>query len=376
MMNENQENQESEIDAVLSPISSPPHEDHHPPYFNNDLQNEESTISADETEDQKATGKGKLQESELKYMFSKVEEKGKRPMSESYELKPINKPTFSNLEQGGTSENESMKEDEYDYDLDLAILKSIYHYFFNHGVIPYPYSENFIDYIEASISNLKFHGQELVTKILALEHQFFSIMEMTAEAGHYPDKIHPVFCEIFYLSMGLWGYPRDYYPVDNVDVITRNKEQENEESFNQFLDDENRKQEKLQAVKKGKRPMSELYEFQHIVPAFSNPGLEAGTSENVEEDYDYDQDLAILKSMYQYCFNHGGKIPYPISRELINYIEALVPNLKVRGQELETKIVMLENNFLAVMTMAGGFDPDKIHPVYREFFYLSMGLWG
>uniref|UniRef100_M1E154 Uncharacterized protein n=1 Tax=Solanum tuberosum TaxID=4113 RepID=M1E154_SOLTU len=365
MMNEKQENQESEIDAVVSPISSPPYEDYHPSHFNNDLQNEESTISADKTENQ---------ESELKYMFSKVEERGKRPMSESYELKPINKPTFSNLEQGGTSENESMKEDEYDYDLDLAILKSIYHYFFNHGVIPYPYSENFINYIEASISNLKFHGQELVTKILALEHQFFSIMEITA--GHYPDIIHPVFREIFYLSMGLWGYSGDYYPVDNVDVITRNKERDNEESFNQFLDEENRKQEKLQALKKGKRPMSELYEFQHIVPTFSNPGLEAGTSENVEEDYDYDQDLAILKSMYQYCFNHGGKIPYPISRELINYIEALVPNLKVRGQELETKIVMLESDFLVVMTMAGGFDPDKSHLVYHEIFYLSMGLWG
>uniref|UniRef100_M1DU81 Uncharacterized protein n=1 Tax=Solanum tuberosum TaxID=4113 RepID=M1DU81_SOLTU len=377
MMNEKQENQESEIDAVLSPIFPPPHEDHHPSHFNNDLQNEESTISADETEDQKVTGKGKLQESELKYMFSKVEEKGKRSISESYELKPINKPTFPNLEQGGPSENESKKEDEYDYDLDLAILKSIYRYFFNHGVIPYPYSENFIDYIEASIPNLKFHGQKLVTKIVALEHQFFSIMEMTAEAGHYPDKIHPVFCEIFYLSMGLWGYPHDYYLVDNVNVITRNKERENEESFNQFLDEETRKQVKLQAVKKGKRPMSELYEIQHIVPAFSNPGLGAGASENVEEEaYDYDQDLAILKSMYQYCFNHGGKIPYPISRELINYIEALVPNLKVRGQELETKIVMLENNFLAVMTMAGGFDPDKIHPVYSEIFYLSMGLWG
>ncbi|KAH0711703.1 hypothetical protein KY290_007342 [Solanum tuberosum] len=164
-------------------------------------------------------------------------------MSESYELKPINKPTFSNLEQGGTSENESKKEDEYDYDHDLAILKSIYYYFFNHGVIPYPYSENFIDYIEASIPNLKFYGQKLVTKIVALEHQFFSIMEMTARAGHYPDIIHPVFREIFYLSMGLWGYPRDYYPVDNVDVITRNKERENEESFNQFLDEENIKQE-------------------------------------------------------------------------------------------------------------------------------------
>ena len=118
MMNEKQENQESEID----PNSTHPHEDHHPSHFNNDLQNEESTISADETEDQKSRGEGELQESELKYMLSKVEEKGKRPMSESYELKSINKPIFSNLERGGTSENESMKEDEYDYDQDLAIL--------------------------------------------------------------------------------------------------------------------------------------------------------------------------------------------------------------------------------------------------------------
>ncbi|KAG5597749.1 hypothetical protein H5410_038981 [Solanum commersonii] len=29
-------------------------------------------------------------------------------------------------------------------------------------------------------------------------------MEMIASAGHYPDIIHPVFCEIFYFSMGLW----------------------------------------------------------------------------------------------------------------------------------------------------------------------------
>ncbi|WMV37321.1 hypothetical protein MTR67_030706 [Solanum verrucosum] len=84
-------------------------------------------------------------------------------MSESYELKPINKPIFSNLEQGGTSENEVNKEVEYDYDHCLAILKSIYHYFFNHGVISYPYSKDFIDYVDASIPNLKFHGKELVT---------------------------------------------------------------------------------------------------------------------------------------------------------------------------------------------------------------------
>ncbi|KAG5605982.1 hypothetical protein H5410_027474 [Solanum commersonii] len=122
-------------------------------------------------------------------------------MSESYEMQHINKPTFSNLEQGGTSENELKKEDEHVYHHHLAILKSIYHYLFNHGVIPYPYSENFIDYIKASVPNLKFHGKELVTKIVALEHQFFSIVEMTT--GYDPNIINPIHREIFNLSMSL-----------------------------------------------------------------------------------------------------------------------------------------------------------------------------
>ncbi|KAG5595332.1 hypothetical protein H5410_036564 [Solanum commersonii] len=59
-------------------------------------------------------------------------------MPESYDLKPINKLKFSKLEQRGTSETDWKKEDRYGYDNDLAILKFIYHYFFNHGVIPYP----------------------------------------------------------------------------------------------------------------------------------------------------------------------------------------------------------------------------------------------
>ncbi|KAK6785526.1 hypothetical protein RDI58_018981 [Solanum bulbocastanum] len=111
-------------------------------------------------------------------------------MFESYEMQPINKTTFSNFEQGGTFENELMKEDEYDYNHDLAILKSIYHYLFNHGVTPNPYLENFIDYIEASIPNMKFHGRKLVTKIVALEHQLFSIMEMTAVRLLFSDHLN------------------------------------------------------------------------------------------------------------------------------------------------------------------------------------------
>ncbi|WMV37320.1 hypothetical protein MTR67_030705 [Solanum verrucosum] len=82
-------------------------------------------------------------------------------------------------------------------------LPSIYHYFFNHGVIPYPnYSENFINYIEASIPNLKFRGQALKTKIILLERCFLTILK---NAGYDPNIIHPIHCEIFDLSMGLWG---------------------------------------------------------------------------------------------------------------------------------------------------------------------------
>ncbi|WMV37262.1 hypothetical protein MTR67_030647 [Solanum verrucosum] len=124
-------------------------------------------------------------------------------MPEFYELNPINKPTFSNLIQGGTSEIKLKREDNYDYYQDIAILKYIYHYFFNHGVIPYPnYSENFINYIEASIPNLKFHGQALKTKIILLKRRFLFILRIV---GYDPNIINPIHREIFDLSMGLWG---------------------------------------------------------------------------------------------------------------------------------------------------------------------------
>ncbi|KAG5595310.1 hypothetical protein H5410_036542 [Solanum commersonii] len=144
IMSEMLPSEQNEEFVVWSPISSPPHD-----HFNNDLENKESIISeyandkvVEEIEEQKATEKGKL------------------PTFELYELKyNINKPSSSNLIQGGTSEIKLKKEDNYDYYQDVAILKSIYHYFFNHGVISYPnYSENFINYFEASIPNLKFRG--------------------------------------------------------------------------------------------------------------------------------------------------------------------------------------------------------------------------
>ncbi|KAK6785538.1 hypothetical protein RDI58_018993 [Solanum bulbocastanum] len=194
-------NQDQESEA-WSHISSPPHD-----HFNNDLQNVESIISesAKNKVDQKATEKEKLPEShlyEMKCVCPKIGEKGKSPMAEFYELKSISKPKFSNLIQGGTSEK-LKKEDNYDYYQDLAILKSIYHYFFNHGVIPYPnYSEHFINYIEASIPNLKFCGLALKTKIILLEKRFLAILKI---AGYDPNIINPIHCEIFNLSMGLWG---------------------------------------------------------------------------------------------------------------------------------------------------------------------------
>ncbi|KAF3638290.1 hypothetical protein FXO38_23304 [Capsicum annuum] len=126
-MNGKQENQESEIYAVLSSLSYPRH-DHHPPHINNNLQNEDMMISepakdkaVDKKEDQKEIRKRKIYTPELyelnsmKRVFPKVHEKGKRPMSESYELKPIDVHTFSNFEQGGTSENELKNEEDYDY---------------------------------------------------------------------------------------------------------------------------------------------------------------------------------------------------------------------------------------------------------------------
>ncbi|KAM3222747.1 hypothetical protein P3L10_022017 [Capsicum annuum] len=100
-------------------------------------------------------------------------------MSESYELKLINVPKFSNLERGGTSESKLEKDDDYDYDHDLAILKAIYHYYFNHGA--------------------------LANKIVILEHHFFKVMKMAARVGYYPEIIHPICRKIFNFSMALWG---------------------------------------------------------------------------------------------------------------------------------------------------------------------------
>ncbi|KAK6785527.1 hypothetical protein RDI58_018982 [Solanum bulbocastanum] len=200
-----EQNQKSE---VWSPIFFAPHD-----HFNNDIQNQESIIFesakdkvVDEIEDQKAIEKGKLPAFdmyEMKCVCPKIGEKGKSLMTEFYELKPISKSTFSNLIQGETSEIKLKKEDNYDYYKDVAILKSIYHYFFNHGVIPYPnYSENFINYIEASIPNLKIHGLALKAKIILLEKRFLTILKI---AGYNPNIINPIHREIFDLSMGLWG---------------------------------------------------------------------------------------------------------------------------------------------------------------------------
>ncbi|KAK4733975.1 hypothetical protein R3W88_008236 [Solanum pinnatisectum] len=184
-----EQNQESE---VWSLISSPP-DDH----FNNNIQNEESIISGstkdtvvDEIEEQKATEKGKLSAFnmyEMKCVCPKIGEKGKSPMPEFYELKPVGKPAFSNIIQGETSKIKLKKEDNYDY-----------------------YQDNFIDYIEASIPNLKFHGQALKRKIIMLEKCFLIILRI---AVYDPNIINPF---IMNFLTCLWVYGVDlgnYYQV-------------------------------------------------------------------------------------------------------------------------------------------------------------------
>ncbi|KAM3222742.1 hypothetical protein P3L10_022012 [Capsicum annuum] len=155
------------------------------------------------------TGKRKLPASEVdqsRHVFAKIEEKGKHLMSESYELKPINVPTFSNLERGGTSESKLEKEENYDYDHDLAILKAIYHYYFNGEVILHPpYSKNFIDYIEASVPNVKFRGPALANKIVMLEHHFLKVMKMTAHCRILPRNNPPYLPQNFQIVHGFIG---------------------------------------------------------------------------------------------------------------------------------------------------------------------------
>ena len=61
-----------------------------------------------------------------------ADRKGKKQMCELYELKPI-VPTYFKLEKEGTSENDLKQEDEYDYGKHLAIMMSMYHYYFHNG---------------------------------------------------------------------------------------------------------------------------------------------------------------------------------------------------------------------------------------------------
>ncbi|KAG5605444.1 hypothetical protein H5410_026936 [Solanum commersonii] len=143
--------------------------------------------------------------------------------------------------------------------------------------------------------------------------------------------------------------------------------------FDQFVQEKTH--EKL-ADRRGKRPMSELYELKPIVPIFSN-FEKGGTFENElkeEDEYGYDQDIDILKSMYHYYFNNGSAISYYISKEMISYVDDLIPNLKFHGQALTTKILLLHHNFSIVWKMVGGYYPEMIHPVYREIFNLCVGL--
>ncbi|KAG5594849.1 hypothetical protein H5410_036081 [Solanum commersonii] len=295
-----EQNQESK---VWSPISSPPHD-----HFNNDL---------------KMKNQSSLNLQKINVYLQKIGEKEKGPMPEFYELNPINKPTFSNLIQGGTSEIKLKKEDKYDYYQDVAILKSIYYYFFNHGI-----------------------------------------------AGYDPNIINPIHREIFGLSI-VW-LPISSPPHDHFDNYLQNEESIISESAKDEVVDEIENQ---KATEKGKLPSFDLYEMRCVYPKIrekgKSPVLEfyelkpiRGTSEiklKKEDNYDYYQDIANLKYIYHYFFNHRV-IPYPnYSENFINYIEALIPKLKFRGQSLKNKIII--------------YDPNIMHPIYCEIIDLSMGLW-
>ncbi|MCD7463917.1 hypothetical protein HAX54_051695 [Datura stramonium] len=153
----------------------------------------------------------------------KAAEKGKRPMSEICKLKSI-VPRFSNFEQGGPSDtpegnqihNDSAKNDteltdheltsDYHHDADdhqdLAILKSIWHFNCNNGNVPYPHSDVLHNHIMDSIPNLKILREDLTEKIIAFENNFNVVWELD---GDNPEMAHPVYREIFDLSMLLWG---------------------------------------------------------------------------------------------------------------------------------------------------------------------------
>ena len=92
--------------------------------------------------------------------------------------------------------------------------------------------------------------------------------------------------------------------------------------------------------------------------------------------YHYDQDLAILKSLYHYYFINGSTIPYSISKEIINYIDDLIPNFKFYGYTLMAKIIsLLHLNFWIVWEMVEGYYREMIHPFTQEIFNLSVDLW-
>lgn len=95
-----------------------------------------------------------------------------------------------------------------------------------------------------------------------------------------------------------------------------------------------------------------------------------------EEKYDYDQDLTILKSMYHKYFINCSTVPYSISKEIINGIEDLIPNLKFHGHTLTAKILsLLHHSFRIVWKMFGGYFLEMIHPFNHEILNLCMGLW-
>ncbi|TMX03042.1 hypothetical protein EJD97_018643 [Solanum chilense] len=90
-------------------------------------------------------------------------------------------------------------------------------------------------------------------------------------------------------------------------------------------------------------------------------------------------DQLVQEKAHENSADRKGKppfaIPYSITKEMIDYIDDLIPNLKFHGHALTTKILLLHHNFSIHWEMVGGYYPEMIHPVYREIFNLCVDLW-
>ncbi|KAK4714817.1 hypothetical protein R3W88_020724 [Solanum pinnatisectum] len=140
----------------------------------------------------------------------------------------------------------------------------------------------------------------------------------------------------------------------------RKKERQNDED-----DKEEEKEIRRRVAKRGKQPMSKL--------GMSKEGRQLDADYH-DYDYDYHQNLAILRTIWDYK-SKTGDFPNPPSIELLDFIMYSLPNLKISREKLAKKIITFKNNYNDAWELDGD-NPDLDRPVDREIFNLSMRLWG